>query len=57
MIGKQIQVQAYTIEATPINSMLYRKNVKIAGFLLPSMDMMEGNEQVRMQPCIWMKPV
>ena len=47
MIGKQIQVQAYTIEATPINSMLYRKNVKIAGFLLPSMDMMEGNEQVK----------
>lgn len=53
LIQQEVQVQAYTIEGSPLNSMLYRKNLKIAGFLLPSMDMLDGKESLK-EPMIYM---
>lgn len=45
-IDEEVTVQAYTITSSPTNSTIYRKQVKIMGFLMPSYDMLEGVLQV-----------
>ena len=41
-IGKEIEVQMYTIHDDPLNSIMQQYKVKVIGFLLPSMDVLEG---------------
>lgn len=44
-VDKEITLQAYTILSSPTNSTMYRNQVKIKGFILPSYEMMEGSLQ------------
>ena len=52
-VGEKIQIQLYDVENSPLNSMVYKEEVTIGGFLIPNMDTLNFYNETMQAPMLF----